>query len=62
MLSDPTYARRWNKKLEWYKLMHLEPNGLENSKGERLVTSQNRDDGAIDSAQIRQLVRDVFEL
>jgi hypothetical protein len=62
MLSDPTYSNRWAKKLEWYKAMDLEPNGRENAKGERLVTSQNRMDGAIDSAQIRQQVRDVFDL
>lgn len=62
MLSDPTYEKRWDKKLDWYKSMGLEPNGPENPKGERLVTSQNRVDGAIDSAQIRQQVRDVFEL
>ncbi len=62
MLSDPTYAKRWEKKLAWYKAMGLEANGPENCKGERLVTSQNRLDGAIDSAQIRQQVRAVFEL
>lgn len=62
MLSDPTYAKRWDKKIEWYKTMGLEPNGPENAKGERLVTSENRHDGAIDSARIRQQVRDVFEL
>ncbi len=62
MLSDPTYSNRWDKKLEWYKAMDLQPNGRENAKGERLVTSQNRMDGAIDSAQIRQQVRDVFDL
>jgi hypothetical protein len=62
MLSDPTYARRWEKKLQWYAEMGLQPNGSENAKGERFVTSQNRHDGAIDSAQIRQQVRDVFEL
>ncbi|WP_252927009.1 AAA family ATPase [Paracoccus sp. 08] len=63
MLSDPTYANRWEKKLKWYnEVMKLEPNGPENKKGERLVTSENRMDGAIDSAQIRQQVRDVFDL
>lgn len=62
MLSDPTYVRRWEKKLAWYRTMGLTPNGPENTTGERLVTSQNRLDGAINSAQIRQQVRDVFEL
>lgn len=63
MLSDPTYANRWQKKLKWYKeVVDLEPNGPENEKGERLVTSENRLDGAIDSARIRQQVRDVFDL
>ena len=62
MLSDPTYAKRWEKKLKWYDAMKLKPNGPENKEGERLVTSENRMDGAIDSAQIRQQVRDVFEL
>lgn len=62
MLSDPAYARRWEKKLEWYKAMDLKPNGPENARGERLVTSENRYDGAIDSAHIRQRVREVFEL
>ena len=61
MLSNPTYADRWQKKLKWYKeAMQLEPNGPENKKGERLVTSENRKDGAIDSSKIRQRVRDVF--
>jgi len=55
-------SQRSIKKLEWYKIMGLEPNGPENAKGERLVTLENRIDGAIDSAQIRQQVRDVFEL
>lgn len=62
MLSDPTYARRWEKKVSWYKAMGLEPNGPENAKGERLVTSQNRHDGAIDSARIREQVRAIFNL
>ena len=63
MLSDPRYAARWEEKLKWYKCkMDLAPNGPENDKGERLVTSENRLDGAIDSAKIRQQVRDVFEL
>jgi len=62
MLSDPTYASRWEKKLNWYKdVLGLEPNGAENDQGERLVTSENRLDGAIDSAKIRQQVRDVFD-
>lgn len=43
-------------------VLELEPNGAENDKGERLVTSENRLDGAIDSAKIRQKVRDVFDL
>ncbi|WP_373502301.1 hypothetical protein, partial [Aestuariivirga sp.] len=42
--------------------MDLEPNAPENDKGERLVTSENRLDGAIDSAKIRQQVRAVFDL
>lgn len=63
MLSDPTYVSRWAKKLNWYKEdLGIEPNGPENDKGERLVTSENRLDGAIDSAKIRQQVRDVFDL
>ena len=63
MLSDPTYVSRWEKKLNWYKdVLGLEANGAENDKGERLVTSENRLDGAIDSANIRRQVRDVFEL
>jgi hypothetical protein len=63
MLSDPTYKDRWEKKLIWYRdVMDLEPNAPENDKGERLVTSENRLDGAIDSAKIRQQVRAVFDL
>ncbi len=62
MLSDPAYRRRWNKKVEWYKMMCLTPDGPENDKGERLVTSQNRPNGAIDSQQIRQQVREIFGL
>jgi len=40
----------------------LEPNGAENDKGERPLTPENRLNGAIDSAKIRQQVRDVFDL
>lgn len=62
MLSDPTYRRRWKEKIAWYKKMGLTPDGPENDKGERLVTSHNRPDGAIDSKRIRQQVREVFDL
>ena len=62
MLSDPTYCRRWEKKIAWYENMSLTPDGPENDKGERLVTSRNRLDGAIDSDQIRRQVREVFDL
>ena len=62
MLSDPTYRRRWKEKIAWYKKMGLTPDGPENDKGERLVTSRNRPDGAIDSKRIRQQVREVFDL
>ena len=62
MLSDPAYRRRWEKKVEWYNAMCLTPDGPENDKDERLVTSQNRPDGAINSKQIRQQVREVFDL
>jgi hypothetical protein len=62
MLSNPEYARRWKEKLEWYAAMGLAPDGPENEKGERLVISENRMDGAIDSAQIRGKVREVFDL
>lgn len=60
MLSDPAYTRRWEKKVRWYETMGLRPDGPANARNERLVTSQNRHDGAIDSARIRQQVRDVF--
>ena len=62
MLSDTAYRRRWKKKVEWYKTMGLIPDGPENAEGERLVTSQNRGDGAIDSKRIRQQVREVFDI
>jgi len=61
MLSDPVYADRWRKKIKWYEAMGLKPNGPENDKGERLVTSENRKDGAIDSEEISKQVRDVFD-
>ena len=47
MLSDPTYRRRWKEKKKWYRTMCLTPDGPENDKGERLVTSRNRPDCAI---------------
>jgi hypothetical protein len=62
MLSNPEYSRRWEEKLVWYATMGLEPNGPENDNGERLVTSENRLDGAIDSSSIRAQVREVFGL
>lgn len=61
MLSSPGYAERWRRKVEWYAMLGLVPNGPENHLGQRLVTSENRLDGAIDSAAIRTRVREVFE-
>lgn len=63
MLSDLTDAHRSRKRIKWWKeAVDLELNGPENEKGERLVTSEGRLDRAIDSARIRQQVRDVFDL
>ena len=51
------------KRFKWWKeTVDLELNGPDNEKGERLVTSEDRLDRAIDSARIRQQVRDVFDL
>lgn len=62
MLSDPNYVQRWQKKLKWYEDMGMSPNGDANDKGQRLVTSENRIDGAIDSGQIRKQVKSVFDI
>lgn len=62
MLCNLAYVRRSEKKLAWYEAMGMKPNGPENDKGERLVTSKAREDGAIDSAKLREQVRDDFEL
>ena len=60
MLTVPEYAERWERKLEWYRQEKVLP--LEGGGGERATLIVTRDDpqGGIDSAEIRDLIGQVF--
>ena len=42
--------------------MGLTPNGPENDKGERLVTSENGENGSLNSEDIRRKAEELFNI
>lgn len=62
MLNKPSYRRKWEKKLQWYRDNGIEPRGSgagESPDGTLLLT-QDGPDGSLSTAAIEALVDDVF--
>jgi hypothetical protein len=62
LLDQPTYRARWDRKLAWYRSIGVMPFEEGEGPNGRLVTSQDRPGGAIDSGEIASLARRVFGL
>jgi AAA domain/UvrD-like helicase C-terminal domain len=60
MLGDPTYAKKWARKLEWYESQKIRP--YEDGGGERgaLVVTEDDERGGISSQAIKELITKVF--
>lgn len=62
MLHVPSYHRRWEEKLTWYRENGIIPH--EEGGGERgtLIITRDESNGSIDSAHITRLIREVFDV
>ncbi len=61
MLHVPTYRRRWEEKLDWYRLHGILPR--EEGEGSRatLITTRDESNGSIDSARITKVISEAFD-
>ena len=60
MLHVPSYRRRWEKKLGWYRghgILSLEEGSGENGT---LIITRDEANGSIDSAKITTLIKDLM--
>lgn len=60
MLHVPSYRRRWEEKIEWYRshgILPLDDGGGENGA---LIVTRDESNGSIDSAQITKLIADTL--
>jgi len=60
MMSDPSYRRSWQAKLEWYRSQGVLPHDEgEGEEGTLVITTEER---GFDSAEIERHLRDVLDL
>ena len=62
MLSDEGYRQKWFEKAEWYKAKGILPMVEGGGSRGTLVTTEDSDDGGIDSAAVSRLVEALFEI
>jgi len=62
MLHVPSYRRRWENKMAWYKAQGILP--YEEGGGPRgtLIVTRNEANGSIDSAKIKNVLKTVLGL
>ena len=60
MLQRPSYRRKWESKLEWYRGHGVAPSEEGGGPNGTLVTTQDGADGSISSAEIESLVDGLF--
>jgi len=60
MLHVPSYQRRWEEKLAWYKANGILPQAEGGGKKGTLVITRDEPNGSIDSAKITRLLGEVF--
>jgi hypothetical protein len=61
MLHVPSYRRRWEAKLEWYKANGVLPYEDGGGPNGTLVITRDEANGSIDSAKIARLIDEVFD-
>lgn len=60
MLHVPSYRRRWEEKLAWYKANGVLPHDQGEGEKGTLIVTRDEANGSIDSAQIKKLIREVL--
>ena len=60
MLHVPSYRRRWEEKLAWYKSKGILPHEQGGGTKGTLVITRDEPNGSIDSAKITKLLEQVF--
>lgn len=60
MLHVPSYRRRWEDKLEWYRAHGILPREEGSGENGTLIITRDEKNGSIDSANITTLIADVL--
>ena len=61
MLHVPSYKRRWEEKLAWYRSHEVIPQDEGQGSRGTLVISEDGPDGSIDSAHIKKLIASILD-
>jgi hypothetical protein len=60
MLHMPTYRRRWEEKLAWYRANGVQPHEEGGGPKGVLIVTRDEPNGSIDSARISELIAEVL--
>ncbi len=60
MLQVPSYRRRWEEKLSWYKANGIAPQEEGGGPNGALITTRDEPNGSIDSAKISKLISEIL--
>ena len=60
MLHVPSYRRRWEEKLEWYRAHSILPQEEGGGQNGTLIITRDEANGSIDSSKITALIKNVF--
>lgn len=61
MLHVPSYRRRWEEKLAWYRTHGILPHQEGSGENGTLIVTRDEMNGSIDSAKISKLIEDVLK-
>jgi UvrD-like helicase C-terminal domain len=62
MLQVPTYRKRWEEKLAWYKAHNILRYEEAGTGQQKLIVTYDQPNGSIDSAMIGKLISEVFKI
>lgn len=60
MMFDPAYRERWQRKLQWYQAQGILPYEQGGGPNGTIITSQDSDQGGIDSEAIENLIKQIL--
>jgi hypothetical protein len=62
MLHVPSYRRRWEEKLAWYRANGILPHDEGGGENGTLIITRDEPNGSIDSAKIKKLIAEVLQI